>query len=302
MRRWFLIGIILGYALTGAAQISSWKQKGDSRLQVYYHPGDEENASGVLQAVDEALPDLEGKLGVILSYPPQIVLATSQEEFDRITGGTLPTWSQGVSFPERGAIVLKSPAFSHDIQTCHRTAVHELVHLMVGQKSGHQVPRWLNEGLALMLSGEGPGKPLMPLSRALWSGGLQPLMAVEQVDAYPNAQAELAYLQSYHATEFLIRQYGWETLRRLLDELGQGRAWDEALFRQIEIDQAGFEATWLASLNKSYRWMILLDSQLYIFVGMTLLVLIAGIAIIRRRRRIYKRWEAEDSLQQADIL
>lgn len=297
MHRWLLIIFILAHTAMAVSQAATWKQRASNQIKIFYHPGDEENVSGVLRAIESAVPDLEEKLGVALPYLPRVFLASSQEEFDRVTGGSLPTWSQGVSFPKMGTIVLKSPSFSHDIETCHRTAVHELVHLMIARKSGVNVPRWLNEGLALMLSGEGPGKPLMPLSRALWSGRLLLLMSVERVDSYSHSQAELAYLQSYHATEFLLKQYGWETLRSLLTALGEGLTWEEALFDNIETDQAGFEAFWLASLEESYRWMILLDSQLYIFVGMTLLVLVAGIAVIRRRRQIYRRWEAEDGPQ-----
>ncbi len=296
--------LILMTLLTSSMALSQqgrWRERSNERIKLFIHPGDETNASGLTEAIDQAMPELETKLGINIPYQPKIFLVTSQEEFDRATGGTLPPWSEGVSFAETGAIVLKSPSFSGDINSLHRTAVHELVHLMIAKKAGRGVPRWLNEGLAQFLSGEGQGKALMPLSRALWSNHLLPLASIERVDRFSHADAELAYLQSFHATEFFINQYGWETLRNLLSKLGEGVPWEVALFQTIQTDQAGFEATWRAHLEKSYRWMILLDSQIYLFIGATFLVLLAGVAMVRRRRRIYRKWEAEDG-PEAGIL
>lgn len=283
---------------TPALGATSWIEKRGSQATLYYHPGEEANVAGVLETFEQALPELQSKLGIRLSYQPRVYLVSSQEEFDRVTGGRLPPWSQGVSFPETGSIVLKSPSFSHDIGTYNRTALHEMAHLLIGYAAGPGLPRWINEGLALLLSGEGPGKALMPLSHALWTGGLMTLGEVERVDAFDQARAELAYLQSYNATEYLLKQYGWEGLRRLLREVGQGKSWDDALSQVVGTDQAGFEASWHTALERSYRWVILMDVQIYIFLGITLLVLLAGIAVLRRRRKIYKQWEAEEGITQ----
>lgn len=280
------------------AQSGTWQEKGDARVRVFYHSIEEQNVLGLIRAVDQALPDLEAKIGVILQQPARIYITTTQEEFDRVTGRILPSWSEGVTFPETGSVVLKSPRFSHDIETFQRTALHELVHLLLARKAGSNVPRWLNEGLALLLSGEGAGKPLMPLSRALWSGTVMGLGEVEQVDQFPHARAELAYLESYHAAEFLIKQYGWDTMRRMLAGMGQGLYWEDALFRETALDQSGFEAAWREHLDKSYRWMLLLDVQTLLILAAIILVVWAFISMLRRRRKIYQKWAAEDTGSQ----
>lgn len=298
MRHGILILLFVLCATAAAQPVEGWKERGNEHFRVYHHPQEAINVAELLQALERLKPNLEEKLDVTLPQPPRIFVVSSQKEFDRATGGRLPVWSQGVSFPMNGTIVLKSPSFSEDIQTFHRTAAHELVHLMIGIKAGNGIPRWLNEGLAQLLSGEGPGKPMVRLSRALWSGRLIPLTAIENVDGFPHTQANLAYLQSYNAAEFLLKQYGWDVLRELLKKLGRGARWDEALFETIETDQAGFEASWLASLETSHRWLILLDLHIYLFAAATLLVLWSGVAIIRRRRKIYRQWEAEDGPRQ----
>jgi hypothetical protein len=293
LSRLFLIFLFLS-PKAHTAPTETWQERSNEDVKVLFHPGEGENVSGVLETFSRLIPDLEEKLGVSLPYIPQIYVVTSQEEFDAVTRGALPPWSQGVSFPRGGQIVLKSPSFAKDIDTFNKTALHELVHLMIGVKTLNNIPRWLNEGLAQMLSGEAQGKPLMPLSRALWSGKIIPLDLIEGVDRFTHKEAELAYLQSFHAAEFLIKIYGWESLRELLTYLGQGNAWNDALFTAIELDHVGFEAAWIEEVKKSHRWMILMDAPFYILIGATVLVLLAGIAVIRRRRQIYRKWEAED--------
>jgi hypothetical protein len=298
--RLFLIYLLVS-PVVRAAPAESWQERSNDDVRIFFHPGEGENVSGMLETFSRTIPDLEEKLGVSLPYVPQIYVVTSQEEFDTVTRGSLPPWSHGVSFPRGGQIVLKSPSFAKDIATFNRTAVHELVHLMIGVRTGNNVPRWLNEGLAQMLSGEAQDETLMPLSRALWAGKIIPLDLIEGVDRFTHKEAELAYLQSFHAADFLVRIFGWETLRELLTYLGQGKTWDDALFTVIELDHAGFEAAWLEEVKQSHRWMILMDAPFYVFMGATVLVLLAGIAVIRRRRQIYRKWEAEDGPYSATM-
>jgi len=293
--------ILLIFALTlpcGLLWPQPWREQGDERIKVYYHFGEEKNVAGLLQEVNQVLPDLEAKLDVTLEHPAKIYLASSQAEYDQVTGETLPGWSQGASFPETGSIILKSPRFSQDISTFHQTAIHELVHLLVALKAGPGVPRWLTEGLALLFSGEGSGKPLLPLSRALWANRIFPLDEIEQVDLQPHAEAELAYIESFQAVQFIVQEFGWASLSKILAAMGQGKSWDEALYGETALDGAGFEAAWLKNLEKSYRWLFLLNVQNLIFFSFVLLVFVAFIAMRRRRRRILRQWEAEDAQGQ----
>ena len=294
-----LILLVLFLALpTVLGRAQPWREKGDEGIKVFYHFGEEKNVAGLLQELNGALPDLEAKLGVALEHPARIYLASSQQEFDQVTGGNLPDWSLGASFPKTGSIILKSPRFSQDINAFHQTAIHELVHLLVALKAGPGVPRWLTEGLALLFSGEGSGKPLLPLSRALWANRIIPLDEIEQVDLLEHSEAELAYLESFQAVQFIVQEFGWASLGRILAALGQGKSWEEALYAETALDGAGFEASWLKNLERSYRWLFLLNVQNLIFASFVLLVFVAFIAMRRRRRRILRQWEAEDAQSQ----
>jgi hypothetical protein len=299
MRYWLWFSLLIVLTLTSTAPGAQWEIRKSKHCAVYFHTGDGENVSGIMAVIEERLPDLEQKLGIIVPNPAQIYLANNQTEFDQLTGGVLPPWSQGVSYPDKGVIVLKSAAFSHDIATCNRTALHEMVHLLLGYQTNSQIPRWIGEGLAMSLSGEGAEKSKLPIARALWSGKLIPLDDIDRVDSFTSDRAELAYLQSMQAVEFLTLQYGWEALSKILTDVKKGISWNDALSSETGVDQAGFEAEWKNSLSGSYRWMILLDFNFYLFTGMTALAITAGIILMRRRRKTIRRWELEDEGEQS---
>ena len=109
--RLIIIGLILGIALFTMEAFSqgTWQVKESSAAKVHYRRGEAENANLVLASVEDNLAEVTEKLEVRLPYKPQIYLTTSQAEFDRITGGFLPEWSQGVSSARTGTIILKSP-------------------------------------------------------------------------------------------------------------------------------------------------------------------------------------------------
>ncbi|MFH1733738.1 MAG: peptidase MA family metallohydrolase [bacterium] len=296
MKRWLTIILLVIGIIPQFADAATWKERRENKIKVFYHTGDEKNVDGVLSAVSKAMPDLLEKLGVELKYPVKIYLVSSEDEFHNITGSKIPEWSHGVSFSQTGQILLKSPRFAKDIQTLHRTAIHELVHALIAQRVGQNIPRWLNEGLALVLSGEGPTKPRIPLSRAVWSGKLIWLENIDQVNYFSQSMADVAYLQSYHAAEYLIKKYGWETIRQMLTSLGSGKTWEETILQTTGKTHEAFESSWLENLKKSYRWTILLDIHIYLFMGATLLVLLSGILVFRRKRKLYRRWEEEEAM------
>jgi len=286
--------LLVLYTISAAAQ-GNWQMKQSAFATIYYRTGEGKNASEVLTAIADNINDIQAELGVRLPYTPQLYLTTSQAEFDRITGGLLPEWSEGVSSAGTGQIVLKSPSFSKTIAEVKQTAIHELTHLMIAQKTGNNIPRWLNEGLAQLLANQMQGESKLLISRALWSGSLLPLRDVDYVDRMPQKNAELAYSQSFNAAAFLVQTYGWKSLRNLLSALGQNQSTDEAFYQVYQFDHAGFESLWVQHLQKSTKWMILLDTQLYIFTGATILVLLSGIMVLRRRRQAYRRWELEET-------
>lgn len=121
---------------------------------------------------------------------------------------------------------------------------HELAHLFVDYRAGGNYPRWLTEGIAQQVERAVTGFVFHPAAGEE-EVGWYPLAALDrEFDALPDQ--ELAYRQSLLLTDYLAATYGPGSLQALLDVLGQGRTFNQAL-RQVagisaEQLEAGFRA------------------------------------------------------------
>lgn len=115
---------------------------------------------------------------------------------------------------------------------------HELCHTITLQKTHNKMPRWLSEGISVYeetLENPGWGQWMTPKYREMILGDeLTPLSKLS--GAFMNAKTPLhvrfAYFESALAVEFLIRRYGFDSLKAVLDDLGAGVPVNEALERR----------------------------------------------------------------------
>jgi hypothetical protein len=130
---------------------------------------------------------------------------------------------------------------------------HEYVHAVIAAQGGSAVfPSWLNEGMAEYFEALALGRRgLAPsqrayLARAAASGAWIPLLDLSRpfsMAHLTDAQAGLAYLASFGAVDFLVRQGGMRELRRLCERALQSRNVERALdktyrMRTVDLDAA----------------------------------------------------------------
>lgn len=116
---------------------------------------------------------------------------------------------------------------------------HEFSHLVIDYRTRGNYPRWLTEGLAqyqeYKLTGFRFTEPQGRLTGQLY--------AFKQMDKnfdyLPNQS--LAYRQSLAAVQFLVEQYGDESLEKLLQELSAGVPLPKAIDSTIQLDLGSFE-------------------------------------------------------------
>ena len=66
---------------------------------------------------------------------------------------------------------------------------------------------------------------------------------------FKSEQAQVAYLLSLSATEYIIREFGIFSVRNILENLGGGMGLDEAVSAALRISYSDLERLWAGSLK-----------------------------------------------------
>ncbi|MFC1575052.1 hypothetical protein ACFL5A_00195 [Gemmatimonadota bacterium] len=164
-------------------------------------------AQQILSYLEELAP-LRG-LPDTLPRGVTVYLAPHQALFDSLTGGTVPEWGAAVAIPTLGRMVL--PAYGSQRgrgASEARVLKHEWAHLGLHQYlSGLRIPRWFDEGYAEWSSGGWGPSQGWRLRVAFAMGQAPPLDSLILDWPRDRASAELAYLLSATAVEYMV--LGW---------------------------------------------------------------------------------------------
>ncbi|MFH1139617.1 MAG: peptidase MA family metallohydrolase [Pseudomonadota bacterium] len=264
---------------------------------VRHDPSDSGPARALKLKAEALLARLEGEYGFPSLGPLTIILASSNDAYFRAQprGWRAPDWSAAAAYPELGLIVMKSRNVLPTAELDEILA-HEIFHILLGKLFGRApVPRWLEEGLAMHLSGEGGLSRRTDLARALIAGRLIPLR--ELVDRFPEDSfgAETAYAESFYLVAFLRDEFGPQALGTVLKSLSLGASPETALFHATRRPPQRLERDFSDWLRRRFSLFLLLD-QPGIMWAAAALVLAGAMAWKRRAiKRKLAEWEAEEN-------
>jgi len=131
-----------------------------------------------------------------------------------------------------------------------RVLFHDYTHALVFRLSRGRAPVWLNEGLAQYEEGvRRPG--FAARARALVAEGGMPLRAMQGsfMNMAPE-KASKAYGLSLSVTAFIIDEFGFPSIKRILTGLGRGLDMDSALRGSIFLSYDALEQSWRASSSR----------------------------------------------------
>jgi hypothetical protein len=222
-------------------------------VTLYWYDGDESFARALLSAADDALHRLAHDTGATLETPVSAyVYASSQELRSAILFP--PDWMGGAAFTDHATIAIAAPRGNMDLGK--RFLTHELAHLVTYQMTVNpynEIPRWLDEGLSTYAEGNLRSDLAGPFDRAVSNDDLLSIQTISSNFPSDIDQARLSYAESYSVVQFLVQEYGAESMLRLLEVFKQGATYDEALMQAYGFDTPALDNLWRASLGLEPR-------------------------------------------------
>ena len=191
----------------------------------------------VLELLHRARRVLPEKYAVELTQPILIEIFPHQKDFAVRTFG-LPGADGflGVCF---GRVITANSPASQGEHPANWEAVlwHEFCHAVTLHKTRNKMPRWLSEGISVYEERQANptwGQSMTPQYREMIvNGEMTPVSQLSSAFLSPPSPLHLqfAYYESSLVVEFLVDRYGFDALKLILADLGDGMNINETLIR-----------------------------------------------------------------------
>ena len=251
----------------------------------------------LFQNADAIAENISKQLGFALPKRVRVIIASDLERFQDVqpAGAQVPEWAVGVAYPQLNMIVLLKNTRNDILKTFE----HEMCHILLGQAfgPGHQVPRWLNEGMAVIVAGEWSVQRLSTMTMAVLSGNVLPMEDITHAFPRDERRAELAYCQSFYFISFLKSRFGDDEFRTFLNIYSVGKDFKLALWKTYYLRWDEIEELWLEYLKVRFSWIPILFSTGTLWFLASLVFIWGYIHKKRKAREKMRQWAQEDLLQ-----
>ncbi len=270
-------------------------------IKFVYHPSIRERVQPLIADAAATRTALTEWVGQPVLSEVRVVVARTPGEMETLAppNAPYPSYAAGVAYPEIGLVLLTiKPVHPNSAQDLTEVFRHELAHVALEDAvNGRPVPRWFNEGFAVLASGETSFVRMQTLWTATVSDNLLSLAQLERTFPMDENEASIAYAQAADVVRFLIRREEKHRFRGLISRLRDGETMDSALLNSYGEETSTLESEWREEVARRYTFWPVLFSGSLIWVG-TLGLFAAG---WRRKRRkaaaTLARWESEEAAE-----
>jgi hypothetical protein len=232
--------------------------------------------------------------------PIRVLLVTEDDPLARRTPSSISGFAVAA---DDLVVLLPQRVPTYPSGSLEELLVHEVTHVLLARAAGDgAVPRWLHEGVALVCA---HGWDLGDRGRLLLGGvGGAPTTTAGLERAFGGAQTEVdaAYALSGALVQELLARHGDGAVAAITAGLARGSAFEEAFALATGEDLAAFERSFWRRFRIFYRWLPFLTSAGTLWLGITLLAMLAGARRRARDAAIRRRWDEEERADAAAAL
>lgn len=231
-----------------------WQTLAGERVDLFWYGRDGKQARALLSKADEVVAKLEQDIGVVVERRPQVYVYNSSKDMalalmPRSAGYDDRVTTLGVSVGEDTLLLLGSHSDAEMV------VAHELSHVVVGIATRNpyaDLPRWLDEGLAMHAEGELPRDNRLALEAAIRKDAL---LSIRSMTSYSGqaSQVDLFYGEAYSLVNFMLEEFGRAKMQALLAVFAEGARQEQALQQVYGMGVDQLENLWRASLGLGPR-------------------------------------------------
>jgi hypothetical protein len=272
-------------------------------IRFTFHPGVRDRIEPLIAEAAKVRQDLTDRLGQPVLKSVRVDIARTPGEMETLApvGAPYPAYAEGVAYSEIGLVLLvlnpRHANANYDLKQVFR---HELAHVALHDAvGGREVPRWFNEGFAVLASGESSFDRMTELWTATLADRLLTLSEVERTFPSDESKVGVAYAQAADVVRFLVRRQEEHRFRALVQSLREGHDLDAAARQAYGIDLGTLEHEWREDVSKRYTFWPVFFSGTAVW-GLVLGLFVIGWRKRRKRARVtLERWARDEAREDA---
>ena len=287
-----LLSVLCSHAQAAAAES---EQLATAHFIIEGDRGDR-TVSFLAEHADTIAEGVSSRLGFSLKGRMRVIVAPDKKRFHSAQpeGARLPDWAVGVAYPHRSLIILLKGTRNNILKTFE----HEICHILLGQAlgKGHNVPRWLDEAMAILIAEEWSPQRLAIMSMAVLSESLLSMDEITRSFPRDERQAQLAYCQSFYFISFLKTRFGEEDFHSFLRTYSSCKDFSLALWKTYYLRWDEIEQMWQDYLKVRFGWLPVLFSAGTVWFFASLVFIWGYLYKKQKARKKMRQWELEEML------
>jgi hypothetical protein len=297
-----LLALVVVAGMAAATEEDGWIRISAGPVIIEAPASQRGEAERLAAVASRVLPQLERSLGVRARAPFRIFVLPAGGELPpelALLDDAAPVWASGflIGRYRVGAIRLDQVR-RYPTDDAPEVLAHELTHMLLWDAALDALPRWFGEGVATREGRRWGLRDFIVTSRTVLAREPPRLAELDADFEATSARARRAYAVSFAFVSWSVDAYGEDLVPHILDLVEGGRTFDEAWLVASGDALEDAERRWRRRSVWFYRWLPMLASSGTLWIAISLLAVLAGLAKRRRRRALHARWEAEDRARE----